>query len=133
MVKRTREDQGAVYSCSLHLRQRWDEVVQRCGEAVSAEPLEPPGEGHVLIPLIRDCLRSATLSCHYVLPTQLLAKSVHPHLDAHAIQAGYPGLGAFDARTIAHDVIVPYRISLDRTNQFVQQYLAAKSGGERMA
>jgi hypothetical protein len=216
MVKRTREDPGVVYGCSLYLRQRWDEVVQRFGEAFPAEPLEPLGEGHALIPLIRDCLSSAALSYHYVLPTQLLAKSVNPSLDAHAIQAGYPGLGAFDARTIAHDVIVPFdrenervlggspepyvnnplrvpgitaehrtaqknkadwdklvavldavessgdiafvrsafdqvlfeiyrmlagvavvyptpnRISLDRTNQLVQQYLCVKSGGERM-
>jgi hypothetical protein len=150
------------------------------------------------------------------LPTQLLAKSVDSELDVHSIQAGYGGAGSFDARTIAHDVIVPFdranyrvlggspepyvnnplrvaavtaqyrsaqknksewdrlvsvldavqeadsepftrlvfdqvlfeiyrmladvavtyptpnRISLDRTYQLVQQYLAAKSGGDRM-
>jgi hypothetical protein len=29
MAKRTREDQGLVYSCSLYLRQHWDEIAQR--------------------------------------------------------------------------------------------------------
>jgi hypothetical protein len=180
------------------------------------EAVDPLGEGHELIPLIRDCLRSTSLSYHYVLPTQLLAKVVSPALDAHAVQAGYPGEGAFDARTIAHDVIVPFhrenervlggspepyvnnplrvpgitaeyrgaqknkadwdklvavldavessgdpafvklafdqvlfevyrllahvaviyptpnRISLERTNQLIQDYLAARSGGERL-
>ncbi len=216
MAKKTREDQGLAYNCSVYLRQRWEEVQRRFQEATPDEPPEPLGEDHSLIPSIRDCLRSSSLTYHYVLPTQLLAKAADPTLDAHAIQAGYPGTGAFDARTVAHDVIVPFdrenervlggspepyvnnplrvpgvtaeyraaqknkadwdklvvvldaveesedtafvrsafdqvlfeiyrmladvavvyptpnRISLDRTNQLIQQYLAAKSGGDRV-
>jgi hypothetical protein len=115
MVKRIREDQGLAYTCSVYLRQRWEEI-QRCfQEAMPDEPIDPLGEGHELIPLIRDCLRSPALTYHYVLPTQLLAKVADPNLDAHAIQAGYPGPGAFDARTVAHDVMVPF----DRGNERV--------------
>ncbi len=216
MARKTREDQGLVYTCSVYLGQRWAEIQARFQEAVPDAPPEPLGEDHELIPLIRDCLRSPALTYHYVLPTQLLAKAANPAIDARAIQAGFPSPGAFDARTVAHDVIVPFdranervlggspepyvnnplrvpgvtaefrtaqknkadgdklvavldavemsgdpgfvrsvfdqvlfeiyrmladvavvyptpnRISLDRTNQLIQQYLAAKSGGERM-
>lgn len=61
-----------------------------------------------MIPLIRDCLSSSSVSYHYVLPTQLLAKCADPSLDAHALQVGYGVPGAFDARTIAHQVVVPF-------------------------
>ena len=216
MPRKTKEDQGIVYSCSIYLHQRWEEVVRQFADSAPDSPVDPLGEGHELIPLIRDCLRSPSLSYHYVLPTQLLAKAVDMSLDAHAIQVSYGGAGAFDARTIAHGIIVPFdrenervlggspepyvnnplrvpavtaeyrsqqkskadwdklvavldavesnddpafirsvfdqvlfeihqmlagvsviyptpnRISLDRTNQLIQQYLTAKSGGERM-
>ncbi len=115
MAKRTREDQGLAYTCSAYLRQRWEEVQRRFQEALPDEPPEPLSEGHELIPLIRECLHSPALTYHYVLPTQLLAKAADPSLDAHAIQAGYYGPGAFDARTVAHDVIVPF----DRENERV--------------
>lgn len=216
MARKTREDQGLVYSCSVYLHQRWSEITSQFADSAIETPVDPLGEGHALISLIRDCLRSPSLSYHYVLPTQLLAKAIDTSLDAHALQVGYGVTGAFDARTIAHDVIVPFdrenervlggssepyvnnplrvpaitaeyrsqqknkadwdklvavldavqnspittfakpvfdqvlveiyrllatasvvyptpnRISLDRTNQLIQQYLAAKSGGERM-
>ncbi len=74
MAKRTREDQGFAYTCSVYLRQRWEEVQRRFQEAMPDEPAAPLGEDHALIPLIRDCLRSTALTYHYVLPTQLLAK-----------------------------------------------------------
>ncbi len=54
------------------------------------------------------CLTSQTKSYHYVLPTQILAKCVDPTLDCHSLQASYNKPGAFDARTIAHKVIVPF-------------------------
>jgi len=216
MPRRLREDQGFIYDCSTYLNQRWEEVKNRLQTADADEVVEPLALNQDLIQLIRDCLQSSTLTYHYVLPTQLLAKAVNPALDAHAVQAGYLGSGAFDARTIAHGVIVPFdrdhervlggspepyvnnplrvpgitqdyrgaqknrtdwdklvavldavesssdssfartvfdqvlfeiyrlldtvsvmyptpnRISLDRTNQLIDEYLAARSGGERM-
>jgi hypothetical protein len=115
MAKKTREDQGIVYNCSSYLRQRWEEVVRSFQETSPDIPSDPLSEGHSLIPLIRACLQSPSLTYHYVLPTQLLAKAVNPSLDAHATQASYHSPGAFDARTIAHDVIVPF----DRENERV--------------
>ena len=108
MPRRIREDQGLAYGCRGYLDQRWSEVVGRFEKEGSAGPEDPLDEGHELIRLIRASLRSQTLSYHYVLPTQLLAKSVDSELDVHSIQAGYGGAGSFDARTIAHDVIVPF-------------------------
>lgn len=108
MPRRIREEQGFTYDCSVYLRQRWQEITSRFEANESDESMEPLALNQDLILLIRDCLQSTTLSYHYVLPTQLLAKAVNPELDAHAVQAGYPGPGAFDARTVAHDVIVPF-------------------------
>ncbi len=108
MPRRTREEQGLSYDCSVYLRQRWDEIRSRFEAPELDELIEPLAPNQEMILLIRDCLQSTTLSYHYVLPTQLLAKAVNPALDAHAVQAGYSGSGAFDARSIAHDVIVPF-------------------------
>lgn len=115
MPRKTREDQGFAYTCVTYLNRRWQETIERFETAAPAEPDNPLGEDHPLIPLIRDCLNSSSVSYHYVLPTQLLAKCVDHSLDAHALQAGYAVAGAFDARTVAHDVIVPF----DRNNHRV--------------
>ncbi len=53
-------------------------------------------------------LKSQIKSYHYVLPTQILSKCVDPSLDSHSLQASYDKPGAFDARTIAHKVVVPF-------------------------
>ncbi len=62
---------------------------------------------------IRSLLRAKTRSYRYVLPTQLLAKVVDPGLDSRCLQAGrVGGRGNFDARSVAHEVVVPF----DREN-----------------
>ena len=53
-------------------------------------------------------MTSSVKTYHYVLPTQILAKSVASNLDSHSLQVAYEVPGAFDARTIAHEVIVPF-------------------------
>jgi hypothetical protein len=58
--------------------------------------------------LIIECLTSKIKSYHYVLPTHLLAKCINPKLDSHSIQTAYNKPGAFDARTIAHGIVVPF-------------------------
>jgi hypothetical protein len=67
-----------------------------------------PQEHESLRELVRSCLTSATKSYHYVLPTQILCKCVDRRLDCRSLQASFGKPGAFDARTIAHDVIVPF-------------------------
>ena len=57
---------------------------------------------------IYAALTGGDLTYHYVLPTQLLAKSVNPALDARSLKAKFQSAGAFDARTLAHKVIVPF-------------------------
>ena len=113
--QKTKEDSGLVYDCHAYLDRRWSEITARFEGAAPDDPENPLGDDHALAPLIRDCLRSSVLSYHYVLPTQLLAKCVDPTLDAHALQAGYGREGAFDARTVAHEVVVPF----DRDNHRV--------------
>jgi hypothetical protein len=108
MPRKIKEDQGLVYSCTAYLNRQWQETVERFVTAAPDEPESPLGEDHPLIPLIRDCLRSSSVSYHYVLPTQLLAKCVDPSLVAHSLQVGFGVPGAFDARTIAHQVVVPF-------------------------
>lgn len=44
----------------------------------------------------------------YILITQLLAKAVNKEVDALVLQAGAPFAGAFDSRSLCHNVIVPF-------------------------
>lgn len=55
----------------------------------------------------------------YILITQLLAKSVNPEAETLALQAGAPFPGAFDSRSLCHNIIVP----------FERKYLACGLGG----
>jgi len=58
---------------------------------------------------IAQLLRSRTKTYRYVLPTQLVAKVADHTLDCRCLQAGrQPATGNFDARTIAHSVIVSF-------------------------
>ncbi len=99
------ESQAFIVECQAYLEQKWSEIGQRF-EQDQPEPLAH--ENDDLILLIRDCLTSKIKSYHYVLPTQLLAKAVNQALDAHCLQVSYDRPGAFDARTLAHGVIVPF-------------------------
>ncbi len=67
-----------------------------------------------LLESIRSSVNSNTRTYRYVLPTQLLAKVSDPTLDCRSLQAGADRAGSFDARTIAHRVIVPFDQSNDR-------------------
>lgn len=64
---------------------------------------------------IQDSINAPTRTYRYVLPTQLLAKSVDASLDCRALQVAAGTKGAFDARTICHRVIVPF----DRAHESV--------------
>jgi hypothetical protein len=64
---------------------------------------------------IRLSVNSAIKTYRYVLPTQVVAKLADSSLDCTCVQALRGGKGAFDARTIAHAVIVPF----DQSNESV--------------
>lgn len=92
--------------CAELLDSRWKFLWKKLDSGTLVEPLS---EEHSKIrKLIVDSLTSRIKSYHYVLPTQLLAKCVDRKLDCHSLQIAYNKLGAFDARTIAHEVIVPF-------------------------
>ena len=57
---------------------------------------------------IRRVTRSSTKTYRYVLPTQLVAKLADPLLDSRCVQASRGGTGAFDARSVCQEVIVPF-------------------------
>ncbi len=64
---------------------------------------------------IHRSINSKTKTYRYVLPTQLLAKSVDPSLDCRYIQKGSENPSAFDARSLCTSVIVEF----DRENHGV--------------
>jgi hypothetical protein len=68
-----------------------------------------------LVNIIRACVNSKTKTYRYVLPTQLIAKLIDPSLDCRCLQAARFGSGSFDARTVAHQVVVPF----DQANEGV--------------
>lgn len=68
-----------------------------------------------VIDAMRRSINSATKTYRYVLPTQLLAKLIDPAVDCRVLQAESGLPGAFDARSLCHDVIVPF----DRANHNV--------------
>lgn len=98
--------------CSKYLSERWEQV----GSIVENE-LEEPLSGKLsdFKKVIFDCLTSKTKTYRYVLPTQILSKCVDSTLDCRSIQVSWSKKGAFDARSVAHDVIVPF----DRSNHNV--------------
>lgn len=99
--------------CNMYLTSRWDHICQNIQHSDFREPLG--SEYQELKNVFIICLTSKTKTYHYVLPTQLLCKCVNPSLDCHSLQAAYDAEGSFDARTIAHGVIVPF----DRQNHNV--------------
>ncbi|NLI97101.1 restriction endonuclease, SacI family [bacterium] len=94
--------------CRSILDKEWNHVVK--------------AEGHLKITLpekikeaVKRAINSDTKSYRYVLPTQLLAKLADSSLDSKCLQASRGGKGAFDARSVCHDVVVPF----DQANECV--------------
>lgn len=104
MTQTTRD--SFIHVCQRHLDKSWQDIIRLF--ETNDDPSAPLINHPDLIALIQGCLTSKIKTYHYVLPTQLLAKSVDPSLDAHSIQTAYNNPGAFDARTVAHMVIVPF-------------------------
>jgi hypothetical protein len=92
--------------CQKYLHERWNDILKLVEHESSAEPLKK--EYDLLKENIRSCLTSRAKSYRYVLPTQLLSKSVDHSLDCRPLQAAFESAGSFDARTIAHKVIAPF-------------------------
>lgn len=67
-----------------------------------------------ILEAIRASLTSHSKTYHYVLPTQLIAKAADHTLDARFLQKRKGIAGAFDARSIAQKIIVPFDREYDR-------------------
>src|SRR3990172_8719256 len=102
----TTKDRTFLDRCRELLSARWKQVTSAIESGRFSDPLLP--DHGALQERIATCLTSGTKSYHYVLPTQLLSKCVDAGLDCHSLQAAYGKPGAFDARTVAHGVIVPF-------------------------
>lgn len=100
-----------IQSCHSYLNERWASVSSQ----INSGTFQKPNIAALLTEKIKKILESSSKTYHYVLPTQILAKIVDPKLDCRSVQASYKKSGAFDARTVAHKVIVPF----DRGNSNV--------------
>jgi SacI restriction endonuclease len=92
--------------CKDLLEKQWKSISKEIESDKFSDPIS--SDEPKLKSLIFDCLTSKIKTYHYVLPTQVLAKCINSKLDCHSIQTAFNKPGAFDARTIAHDVIVPF-------------------------
>lgn len=99
-----------VNKCRELLERTWIEV-KKDNEAGQVNYIED----EEIITAIHQSINSKTKSYRYVLPTQILSKSVESNLDAICLQVERGGSGAFDARSVAHQVIVDF----DRANHKV--------------
>jgi len=99
------EEESLVSRCRKAWEETWQSVFNILEEG---HDLTDVVDDEQLIQAIRGGLTSSTKSYHYVLPTQLICKYVDHSLDACCLQAQRGGAGAFDARSIAHKVIVPF-------------------------
>lgn len=100
-------------ACQLYLDTRWEYILSLASQGEPPDAL--PANKELLKKLIRQSLTSSIRSYHYVLPTQVLCKIVDPSLNAHSLQKAWEHPASFDARTVAHAVIVPF----DRANHRV--------------
>jgi len=92
------------------LTETWEEISNLAEKGNLTDWLDDEN----LLNLIRSVVKSKTKSYHYVLPTQIVAKLAEPSLDCRCIQAGRAGIGSFDARSVADEVIVPFDQKNDR-------------------
>jgi len=93
-----------VAAAEYALNSVWSEVVAAAQYGELSNVLDDP----LLLESIRAAVNSRTKTYRYVLPTQLAAKVAEPRVDSRCLQASRGGEGAFDARTVAHKVVVPF-------------------------
>lgn len=91
-----------VEECHRILDEEWSSLTQeRIAESKAALPVE-------IVAAIDRSINSSTMTYRYVLPTQLLAKVADPSVDTRALQVVSGVAGAFDARSVCHEVLVPF-------------------------
>lgn len=96
--------QDIVAEASAILNRVWSEIQDLAEQGQLQDCLQDSS----LIRSIHAAINSSTKSYRYVLPTQIVAKIADPSLDSRCLQVQRGGAGAFDARTVAHTVIVRF-------------------------
>jgi hypothetical protein len=95
--------------------------LERAWSAVAVDTADDPLVPENIQSAIDRSINSQTKTYRYVLPTQTLAKTVDPALDARSLQEGSELPGAFDARSLCHRIIVPF----DRVRSAIHIFLFA--------
>lgn len=93
------------------LQAEWKKVSELAEAGKLTDVLDDPK----LFQAVKDSINSATKTYRYVLPTQVVSKLADPSLDSRSLQAARAKRGSFDARSMAHRVIVPF----DQRNESV--------------
>jgi hypothetical protein len=93
-----------VAECIAALEGAWAEVMDRADAGNTSDFLENAD----VLESIRYSLNCQEKAYHYVLITQLTAKIADPKRNCRALQDRARVEAAFDARTIAHNAIVPF-------------------------
>jgi hypothetical protein len=92
----------------------WNDTWQAVERAYEDNTLQDSLSDPELLKAIHASINGDDKSYPFVLPTQLISKFVNPTLNAKCLQAQLGGPGAFDARTIAHYVLVEFDQSHSR-------------------
>lgn len=93
------------------LQAEWKKISELAEAGNLTDVLDDPK----LIEAIKNSINSTTKTYRYVLPTQVISKLSNPSLDSRSLQAARGKPGSFDARSMAHKVIVPF----DQSNESV--------------
>ena len=98
-------EETLIVKCRKALPLAWQNAVDKIGNAVSTPDRNLDDK---LQKAIYNCVNSKTKTYRYVLPTQLLAKVADISVDCRSLQATGQRKGAFDARSICDDIVVPF-------------------------
>jgi hypothetical protein len=93
---------------SIHIdHSRAQSILEKAWSVVD-EDIKP---SHKMVEYINAIMRSKDVTYKYILVTGFLGKCVDGRVNARALQAGSSLAGAYDARSLCHDVVVGFEKS----------------------
>ncbi len=84
------------------------QALEEAWKNIGDKTISPPAD---VAQSIESILSSSELTFKYILVTGILAKYVNPKVHPRALQAGSQLVGAYDARSLCHYVVVPFEKS----------------------
>jgi len=103
MPKKSKTPGSLVTDAGRILKDAWEQICDSAQERAPRDMVTEPLRSE-----IASTVNARTKSYRYVLLTQLCAKLANQSLDCRCLQTARGGVGAFDARSIAHKVVVPF-------------------------